>query len=126
VEATDRAGIRPHPCREAPSLRAGLKDPIRNVRAFAAAGLGILGDKPPVEPLAGLAGSDPDGRACAIYGVAKQLVVHSEWVNSPSVFVIDRKSVITYAHVGSSWGDRRDRAVLERRAARAGRRCVCF
>ncbi len=50
--------------------------------------------------------SDPAGRACATYGVARQLVVHNEWVNSPSVFVIDRKGVITYAHVGSSFGDR--------------------
>lgn len=50
--------------------------------------------------------SDPAGRACAMYGVAKQLVVHNEWVNSPAVFVIDRKGMITYAYVGNSWGDR--------------------
>jgi peroxiredoxin len=49
---------------------------------------------------------DPAGRASAIYGVAKQLVVHDEWVNSPSVFVIDKKGVIAYAYVGNSWGDR--------------------
>ena len=50
--------------------------------------------------------SDPAGRACAIYGVAKQLVVHNEWVNSPSIFILDGKGVVRYAYVGKSWGDR--------------------
>ncbi len=50
--------------------------------------------------------SDPAGRACVIYGVAKQLVVHNEWVNSPSVFIVDRKGIIRYSHVGKSWGNR--------------------
>ena len=50
--------------------------------------------------------SDAAGRACAIYGVAKQLVVHNEWVNSPAVFVVDRKGVVTYAYAGNFWGDR--------------------
>jgi peroxiredoxin len=50
--------------------------------------------------------SDAAGRTCAVYGVSKQLVVHNEWVNSPAVFVIDRKGVITYRYVGSSWDDR--------------------
>lgn len=65
--------------------------------------------------------SDPAGRACAIYGAAKQLVVHNEWVNSPSVFVIDRKGIITYSHLGNSWGDRPSAdAILEevKKAAR--------
>jgi peroxiredoxin len=64
---------------------------------------------------------DAAGRASAIYGVGKQLVVHDEWVNSPSVFVIDRKGVISYAAVGSSWGDRPTaEAILEeiRKAAK--------
>ena len=50
--------------------------------------------------------SDPAGRACAIYGVAKQLVVHNEWVNSPSMFIVDLKGIIRYSYVGKSWGDR--------------------
>ena len=50
--------------------------------------------------------SDPSGRACAMYGVAKQLVVHDEWVNSPATFVIDRKGIVRYAYVGDYWGDR--------------------
>ena len=50
--------------------------------------------------------SDPAGRASAIYGAARQLIVHNEWVNAPSVFVINSKGMITYAHHGNSWGDR--------------------
>ena len=41
-----------------------------------------------------------------MYGVAKQLVVHDEWVNSPATFVIDRKGIVRYAYVGDYWGDR--------------------
>lgn len=58
--------------------------------------------------------SDPAGRACSIYGVAKQLIVHNEWVNSPSVFVIDRRGIVTFAHAGKSFSDRPSAdAVLE-------------
>ena len=40
--------------------------------------------------------SDPAGKASAIYGAAKQLIVHNEWVNAPSVFVLDKKGRIRY------------------------------
>lgn len=66
--------------------------------------------------------SDPAGRACAVYGVAKQLVVHNEWVNSPSVFVIDRKGVITYSYVGNSWGDRPSAETILEEAKKASGR----
>ena len=32
--------------------------------------------------------ADPVAWVCAEYGVAKQLVVHEEWVNVPAAFVI--------------------------------------
>ena len=63
--------------------------------------------------------SDPAGRASAIYGAAKQLIVHSEWVNSPSVFIINRKGVITYAKIGNSWGDRPSAATIIEKAKEA-------
>jgi peroxiredoxin len=65
--------------------------------------------------------SDPAGRACAIYGVAKQLFVHHEWVNSPSVFVIDRRGVVTFAHVGTSFSDRPSADVVLREVANAAK-----
>jgi hypothetical protein len=42
------------------TLRTGLKDTSRDVRAFAATALGTLGDKASAEALGGLAKSDPD------------------------------------------------------------------
>lgn len=41
-------------------LRAGLKDPSPNVRAFSASGLGILADRGSAEALSGLVHADPD------------------------------------------------------------------
>ena len=42
------------------SIRLALKDPRRNVRAFAATALGILGDGKSASAVAGLARNDPD------------------------------------------------------------------
>lgn len=47
--------------------------------------------------------ADPTAWVCARYGVAKQLVVHQEWVNLPAAFIIDREGVLRYAHVGHGW-----------------------
>lgn len=59
--------------------------------------------------------SDPTARTCSIYGVANQLMVHSEWVSSPSVFVIDKKGNIGWSHIGKSYNDRPSaEAVLEK------------
>lgn len=49
--------------------------------------------------------SDVSSRVASLYGVAKQLVVHDEWVNAPSVFVI-RGGKVAWSYVGKSWGDR--------------------
>ena len=50
--------------------------------------------------------ADPTAWACAQYGVAKQLVVHDEWVNIPAAFVVDRTGILRYAHVGTAFNDR--------------------
>lgn len=49
--------------------------------------------------------SDPSTRVAALYGIAKQLLVHDEWVNAPSVFII-KDGVVKWKYVGKSWGDR--------------------
>jgi peroxiredoxin len=47
--------------------------------------------------------SDPSAWVSAQYGVAKQIVVHDEWVSLPSAFVINKEGVLTYAHRGRGW-----------------------
>ncbi|MBI3910988.1 MAG: redoxin domain-containing protein [Armatimonadetes bacterium] len=50
--------------------------------------------------------ADPVVRVQGLYGVARQLVVHDEWVNVPAAFVIDRQGVLRQAHVGRGFNDR--------------------
>lgn len=47
--------------------------------------------------------SDPTAWVCALYGVAKQLVVHDEWVNLPAAFIVDKEGILRYAHIGRGW-----------------------
>jgi peroxiredoxin len=47
--------------------------------------------------------SDPTAWVSATYGVAKQIVVHDEWVSLPSAFIVDKRGVLRYAHVGRGW-----------------------
>ena len=47
--------------------------------------------------------ADPTAWVSAQYGVAKQLIVHEEWVNVPAAFVVDKNGILTYAHVGTGW-----------------------
>lgn len=49
--------------------------------------------------------SDVSGRVGALYGVARQLLVHDEWVNAPAVFIL-RDGIVRWSYVGRSWGDR--------------------
>lgn len=49
--------------------------------------------------------SDASARVGALYGVARQLLVHDEWVNAPCVFIV-KDGKIAWKHVGKSWGDR--------------------
>jgi peroxiredoxin len=62
---------------------------------------------------------DLAGRASAMYGVSEQIIVHNEWVNSPSIFIIDRKGTVSYAHVGSSWNDRPEAEAIVSEAKKA-------
>jgi len=47
--------------------------------------------------------ADPTAWVCAEYGVAKQLVVHEEWVNLPASFIVDKQGILRYARVGRGW-----------------------
>ena len=47
--------------------------------------------------------ADPTAWVCAQYGVAKQIMVHEEWVNLPAAFIIDKSGILRYAHVGRGW-----------------------
>lgn len=50
--------------------------------------------------------ADPAAHLQGVYGVARQLVVHDEWVNVPAAFVIDREGMLRRAHVGRAFNDR--------------------
>lgn len=50
--------------------------------------------------------ADPTARVCSLYGVAKQLMVHNEWVNLPAAFVVNKAGLLKYAHIGESFSDR--------------------
>ena len=51
--------------------------------------------------------ADPAGAVGAVYGVDPlEFVVHSEWINRPSTFVIDRDGIVRFAYRGTFWGDR--------------------
>jgi thioredoxin-dependent peroxiredoxin len=47
--------------------------------------------------------SDPTAWVSARYGVAKQIVVHDEWVSLPSAFIVDKEGILRYAHFGRGW-----------------------
>ena len=49
--------------------------------------------------------SDVSARVDALYGVAKQLFVHEEWVNAPAAYVI-ADGVVRWNRVGRSWSGR--------------------
>lgn len=53
--------------------------------------------------------ADPGFWASSLYGVAFQMRIHTDTSNTPGTFVIDRKGVLRWAHIGvgpKSWNDR--------------------
>lgn len=50
--------------------------------------------------------ADPAARVQGLYGVARQLVVHDEWVNIPAAFVIDKQGKLTFGYWGRAFNDR--------------------
>lgn len=51
--------------------------------------------------------ADPAGVVGGIYGVDPlEYVVHAEWINRPSTFVIDQGGIVRLAYRGTFWGDR--------------------
>jgi peroxiredoxin len=50
--------------------------------------------------------SDPTGLVGAAYGVGKQIMVKDRWVNLPAEFIIDKKGILRFAHIGKSLDDR--------------------
>lgn len=50
---------------------------------------------------------DRAGAIGAEYGVQPlAFAVHSEWINRPSVVIVDKEGIVRFAHYGTSWGDR--------------------
>jgi len=50
---------------------------------------------------------DPAGGIGAMYGVDPlEFVVHAEWVNRPSTFIVDAEGILRFAYAGTFWGDR--------------------
>ena len=50
--------------------------------------------------------ADPVNAVSAIYGVAFQMGIHTEWSNRPATFVIDKDGVIRFEKRGTAFGDR--------------------
>ena len=42
----------------------------------------------------------------AMYGVAFQMRIHTEWSNRPATFIVDKAGVLRYARLGKSFSDR--------------------
>jgi hypothetical protein len=42
----------------------------------------------------------------ALYGVAFQMRIHTEWSNRPATFIIDRQGILRYARRAKTFGDR--------------------
>jgi len=49
---------------------------------------------------------DPTFTVSAMYGVAFQMRIHTEWSNRPATFVIDPQGLIRMAHRGQRFNDR--------------------
>jgi len=50
---------------------------------------------------------DRAGAVGAAYGVQPlAFVVHSEWINRPSVVIVDKEGIVRFAYYGTFWGDR--------------------
>jgi peroxiredoxin len=50
---------------------------------------------------------DRAGAVGASYGVQPlAFVVHSEWINRPSVVIVDQAGIVRFAYYGTFWGDR--------------------
>lgn len=50
---------------------------------------------------------DRAGAVGAEYGVQPMaFVVHAEWINRPSVVIVDRDGIVRFAYYGTFWGDR--------------------
>lgn len=53
--------------------------------------------------------ADPGFRASALYGVAFQMRIHTDTSNTPGTFVIDKKGIVQWSHIGvgaKNWNDR--------------------
>jgi peroxiredoxin len=42
----------------------------------------------------------------AMYGVAFQMRIHTEWSNRPATFIIDRQGILRYERRATAFGDR--------------------
>lgn len=50
---------------------------------------------------------DSAGAIGAMYGVDPlEFVVHAEWINRPSTFIVDVRGILRFAYAGTFWGDR--------------------
>ena len=50
---------------------------------------------------------DRAGIVGAEYGIQPlSFVVHSEWINRPSVVIVDKEGIVRFAYYGTFWGDR--------------------
>ena len=50
--------------------------------------------------------ADPAAHVQGLYGIARQLFLHEEWVNVPASFVLDRRGLIRDVTVGRSYQER--------------------
>jgi len=49
----------------------------------------------------------------AMYGVAFQMRIHTEWSNRPATFIIDREGIIRFAQLADTFNDRPNVKTIE-------------
>jgi len=62
--------------------------------------------------------ADPGFWVSSLYGVAFQMRIHSDTSNTPGTFVIDKRGILRWAHIGQGKKNWRDRPTVEQTLAK--------
>ncbi len=56
--------------------------------------------------------ADPGFLVSSIYSVAFQMRIHTDTSNTPGTFIIDKKGILRWSHIGSGKANWRDRPTI--------------
>lgn len=48
----------------------------------------------------------PEEASAKVSAILSRITVHAEWINRPSVVIVDKEGVARFAYHGTFWGDR--------------------